>query len=282
MSVTIRRIKKHYMSSLSPNNNARRTSPRKSAGQMPHYLARESNEQKGVKQAKKLGVGLNKRAAAEESESLSSSDDDNNSIASVQPRKKLRGTTVGRMSGGTRSVGVSRGAKVAKGKKLSTSASAAKGKKTPDYRSDDFSSSSDDLTQKAMKGKHSIKDLLEKIEEKDKMIRSLDLKLSNGKVTSRMNKAKVQEELKWTGEETTFAETVNHFCRILLFPKFNFLKYGWTETMPVKKNSFYSLCMRHLKIPEGADKKDIWDRVIVPSVMRKYQTMKCNLNKDIK
>jgi hypothetical protein len=26
----------------------------------------------------------------------------------------------------------------------------------------------------------------------------------------------------------------------------------------------------HLKIPEGADKKDIWDRVIVPSVMRKY------------
>ena len=199
MSVTIRRIKKHSMSSLSPNNNARRTSPRISAGQMPHYLARESNEQKGVKQAKKLGVGLNKWAAAEESESLSSSDDDSDSIASVQPRKKLRGTTVGRMSGGTRSVGVSRGAKVAKGKKLSTGASAAKEKKTPDYRSDDFSSSSDDLTQKAMKGKHSIKDLLEKIEEKDKMIRSLDLKLSNGKVTSRMNKAKVREELKWTG-----------------------------------------------------------------------------------
>jgi hypothetical protein len=49
--------------------------------------------------------------------------------------------------------------------------------------------------------------------------------------------------------------------------------------MPDKKNSFYSLCMRHLKISEGANKKDIW---IVPSVIRKYQTMKCNLNNDIK
>jgi hypothetical protein len=48
-----------------------------------------------VKGAKKSGVGLNKRAAAEESESSSSSNDDSNSIASVQPRKKSRGTAVG-------------------------------------------------------------------------------------------------------------------------------------------------------------------------------------------
>jgi hypothetical protein len=41
-----------------------------------------------------------------------------------------------------------------------------------------------------------------------------------------MNKMKVGEELKWTGEETTFAETVNQFCRYFLFPKFKFLKEG--------------------------------------------------------
>ena len=35
-------------------------------------------------------------------------------------------------------------------------------------------------------------------------------------------------------------------------------------------------------IPEGADKEDICERVIVPLVMRKYQHMKCNLNNDIK
>jgi hypothetical protein len=172
------------------------------------------------------------------------------------------------MSGGTRAVRVSREVKVAKEKKAKIRASAVKGKKTPEYRSDDFSSlsddSSDDSTQKATKGNHSIKDLLEKIEEKDKMIGSLNLKLSNAKVTSRMNKTKVREELKWTGEETNFAETVNHFCRFYLFPRFKFLKYGWTEFMPDKKNSFYSFCMGHLKIHEGADKKDIWERVIVP------------------
>jgi len=248
---------------------------------MPHYLARESNEQKGVIGAKKSGGGVNKRAAAKESKS-SSSDDDSDSVASVQPRKKLRGTTVGQMSGGTRSVRVSRGAKVAKRKKSSTGEISAKGKTSPDYRSDDFSSSNDNSTQKETKGKHSIKDLLKKIKEKVKMIRSLDLKLSKAKVTSRMNKTKVREELKWMGEETNFAETVNHFCRIFLFSKFKFLKYGWKEIMLIKKNSFYSLCMRQLKIPEEADNKNIWDRVIVPSVMRKYQHMKCNLNNDIK
>jgi hypothetical protein len=223
------------MSSNSPNDDARRMSPRKSAGQMqPQYLARETKEKKGGVGAKKLGVGLKKRTSAIESESPSSYDDDSDSLPSVQPRKKSRGTTVGRMSGGTRSHGVSRGAKVAKGKKSSTGASAAKGKKTPEYRSDDFSSSGDDSdsTQKSRTGKHSVKDLLEKIKEKDEMIRSLNLKLSNSKVTSRMNKTKVREELKWTGEETNFAETVNHFCRFYLFPRFKFLKNGWTEIMP--------------------------------------------------
>ncbi len=78
------------MSSNSPNDDARRTSPRKSAGQMqPQYLARETNEQKGGKGVKKLGVVLEKRTAAmKQSESPSSYDDDSDSLPSVQPRKK--------------------------------------------------------------------------------------------------------------------------------------------------------------------------------------------------
>jgi len=79
-------------------------------------------------------------------------------------------------------------------------------------------------------------------------------------------------------QEKKHSKQDQHF----LFPKFKYLKDGWKEILPDKKNTFYSLCIRHLKIPEGADKKDIWDRVIVPSVMRKYQHMKCNLNNDIK
>jgi len=239
MAVTIIcRIKNNPMNSLSPNDDGRRTSPRKSACRMPHYLSRESNKEKvgkgvkkpgrgvnewavaeesemslssdsvrsiqprkksrgttvkekGGKGVKKLGGGVNKCAVAEESELSSSS----GNVSSIQPRKKSRGTTVGQMSGGTRRVRVSREVKVVKEKKSKFGASALKGKKTEEYRSDDFSSSSDDSsddsTQKATKGNHSIKDLLEKIEEKDKVIRLLNLKLSHAKVTSRMNKTKV-------------------------------------------------------------------------------------------
>ena len=118
--------KKNPLKSGSPNDDARRTSPRKSAGRMPHYLARESNEEKGGKGVKKSGGGVNKRAVAEESELSSSS----GSVSSIQPRKKSRGTTVGQMSGGTRTVRVSREVKVAKEKKSKMGASALKGKKT--------------------------------------------------------------------------------------------------------------------------------------------------------
>jgi hypothetical protein len=82
--------KKNPMNSLSTKDDGRRTSPRKSAGQMPHYLARESNEEKVGKGVKKLGRGVNKRAVEEESELSSSSV----SVRSIQPRKKLRRITV--------------------------------------------------------------------------------------------------------------------------------------------------------------------------------------------
>jgi hypothetical protein len=75
---------------------------------------------------------------------------------------------------------------------------------------------------------------------------------------------------------------MNHFRRHFLFPKYKFLKDGRKEILQDKKNSFNSLCMRHLMILKGADKEDIWERVIVPSVMRKCQHMRCNLNNNIK
>jgi hypothetical protein len=40
-------------------------------------------------------------------------------------------------------------------------------------------------------GKHSVKELLKKIKEKDKKIRALELECSKSNLTSRMNKRKV-------------------------------------------------------------------------------------------
>jgi hypothetical protein len=37
-----------------------------------------------------------------------------------------------------------------------------------------------------------------------------------------------------------------------------------------------------LKIPKGVDKRDIWERAMVPSIRMKYINMKCNLNNNIK
>ncbi len=42
------------------------------------------------------------------------------------------------------------------------------------------------------------------------------------------------------------------------------------------------MCMKHLLIPEGSDPKEIWGRVIVPSIRDKYQSMKCYMNNKIK
>jgi hypothetical protein len=88
-----------------------------------------------------------------------------------------------------------------------------------EYDSEDFSSSNVSTPKATIVKsrsdsvrKHSVKELLKKIKEKDKMIRSLELEVSKSNVTSRMNKTKLREVLKWTGEETNFAETVNHFC----------------------------------------------------------------------
>jgi hypothetical protein len=94
------------MSSLSPTKDARRKSPRISVGQMPHYLARESIEQKVGGGEKKSGGGVKKRAA-KESDSLSDDDSDSDT-SGAKPRKKTRVAIGGRKSGGTKSIGVSR------------------------------------------------------------------------------------------------------------------------------------------------------------------------------
>ena len=111
--------------------------------------------------------------------------------------------------------------------------------------------------------------MLKIIDEKDKKIRSLELEISKSKMATRHNKRKVQEEYQWTGEETNFAEMVNHFCKNFLFPRYKFLKDGWQDVLPERPMSVYLLCIQKLKISKGADKRDIWERVIVPSIMMK-------------
>ena len=86
----------------------------------------------------------------------------------------------------------------------------------------------------------------------------------------------------WTGDELIFVKDINDFCRERLYPKEKFLRKNWVEYLPNDRRSLYSVCMKHLSIPEGSNPKEIWVRVIVPSIRDKYQSMKCNMNNKIK
>ena len=86
----------------------------------------------------------------------------------------------------------------------------------------------------------------------------------------------------WTGEEINFVKDINDFCKDRLYPKEKFLRKNWQEYLPNDRRSLCSLCMKQLLIPKGSDPMDIWDRVIVPAIRDKYQSMKCNLQNKIK
>ncbi len=47
-------------------------------------------------------------------------------------------------------------------------------------------------------------------------------------------------------------------------------------------DSLLSLVKRKVAIPERADYKGPWERVVIPTIGLKYINMKCNLNNEIK
>jgi len=93
---------------------------------------------------------------------------------------------------------------------------------------------------------------------------------------------KQEESMRWSGEEINFADSVNSFVREFLFPWYKFLREGWQNYEPDKKNSLSSMCLRKLSLPEGSDTADIWERVIMPSIQMKYINIKGNMNNDLK
>jgi len=91
-----------------------------------------------------------------------------------------------------------------------------------------------------------------------------------------------RDKVGWTGDELIFIKDINDFCRERLYPKEKFLRKNWQEYLPNDRGEAYSVCMKILSIPEGSNPKEIWGRVIVPSIRDKYQSMKCNMNYKIK
>ncbi len=65
-----------------------------------------------------------------------------------------------------------------------------------------------------------------------------------------------------------------------MFPHFKFLKDGWMD-YDKGQDSFSTFVQGKVQIPEGAEYKDQWERVICPTIQAKYVTIRCDLNNKI-
>jgi hypothetical protein len=119
----------------------------------------------------------------------------------------------------------------------------------------------------------------EEVTKLKRKIKTLESTIMNMRRTSRSTS---RDKTGWSGEDLVFVKEVTDFCKNKLYPKTKFLKKNWQEYLPDERKSLYTVCMKHLSIPEGSDKREIWDRVIVPSIRDKYQGMRCNMNNKIK
>ncbi len=70
------------------------------------------------------------------------------------------------------------------------------------------------------------------------------------------------------------------FVKEFLYLPFKFLKDGWMEYYE-GQDSFSTFVQGKVQIPDRAEYKDQWERVICPTIQAKYVTIRCNLNNEI-
>jgi len=116
--------------------------------------------------------------------------------------------------------------------------------------------------------------------ENERLIKRLKMELRLSKSTARQTKRQIRIDYDWDGKEANFADSVLSFVKEYLFPHFKFLKDGWID-YDKGQDSFSTFVQGKVQIPEGAEYKDQWERVICPTIQAKYVTIRCNLNNEI-
>ncbi len=81
----------------------------------------------------------------------------------------------------------------------------------------------------------------------------------------------------WDGKKANLADSVSSFVKEYLFPRFKFLKDRQMEYEDGPE-SLSTFVQGKVKIPEGAEYKDQWERVICPTIQAKYVTIRGQLN----
>ncbi len=138
-----------------------------------------------------------------------------------------------------------------------------------DYK--DGSSSNETLLRK-------IGMLRQRCVEYERLIKRLKMELRLSKSKARRTKRQIRNNNDWDGD--IFADSVSSFAKEYLFPRFKFLKDGWMD-YDEGQDSFSTFVQGKVQIPEGAEYKDQWERVICPTIQAKYVSVRCNLNNKI-
>ncbi len=116
--------------------------------------------------------------------------------------------------------------------------------------------------------------------ENERIIKRLKMELRLSKSHARQTKCQIRINYDWDDEEANVADSVLSFAKEYLFPPFKFLKDGWMEYDKGQDN-FLTFVQGKVQIPEGAEYKDQWERVICRTIQAKYVTIRCNLNNEI-
>jgi hypothetical protein len=75
--------------------------------------------------------------------------------------------------------------------------------------------------------------------------------------------------------QTLYSVLLRNIC-----PRYKLLKDGWME-YENGLESLLTFVQGKVKILEGVEYKDQWERVICPTIQAKYVTVRCNLNNEI-
>ncbi len=126
-----------------------------------------------------------------------------------------------------------------------------------------------------------IAQLERKIEELEEEVIELKSKLlmQQGRKHS---KKELRELYKWNEQDVLFSNTVMNFTKEYLFPRYKFLGKGWTTNNKTMKKSFSNMVRRHLEVPRGMKFDSAWDRIITPTIAKKYTDILCNINNDVR
>lgn len=133
------------------------------------------------------------------------------------------------------------------------------------------------------KTKGNMQDMIDLCEKREREIRKLKLEIRKLKTQGRTTKAKMREEFQWDGDDAILADKVSDWVKNYLFPRYKFLKKGWMDYSE-KEDSLSSFVKKKnaASIPMSSDYRDLWDRVICPTIANKYITIRCNLANDIR